>query len=292
MKALAVACGLTYVAVILTITVSCRPFLLNWTISPNPPAQCSKRMQNFYAAVVLNVLTDAAILTVPLPLLWQMRAPTGRKIVLAVFLCSGFFVISAAIISIVNGLLSLNSALNGSRWGAREEITGILAVNAPILKPLFHRSFWRRDFNPSRTRSSIPDLSPRRLPAARPMLAGPHSERKVKIGFLTSVKSWGSKSCSTDSRGTGTWRHGEPTLRTDSVVDVQRHDLEASWQTAITTCDPARTAPSPLLPEPTYSWMRRSRTLDGGGLQSVDEEQTLGDEEGAEDWRCVLARFP
>lgn len=69
-KRLAIVCILTYIAVFLTITLGCRPYHLNWQALPYPPIQCTLRAQNMYVATVLIVLTDAAMLSIPMPLLW------------------------------------------------------------------------------------------------------------------------------------------------------------------------------------------------------------------------------
>lgn len=90
----------------------------------------------------LNVLTDAAILSIPLPLLWTLQVPNRQKIVIGILLSSGIFVITAAIIRIVITLGSTPSGININRWGVRETIVGIIAVNAPILRPLFSKAFW------------------------------------------------------------------------------------------------------------------------------------------------------
>jgi hypothetical protein len=68
---------------------------------------------------------------------------TYRKIVIGILLSSGIFVISAAIIRIVSTLAANPSALTVNRWGVRETIVGIIAVNVPILRPLFSRAFWK-----------------------------------------------------------------------------------------------------------------------------------------------------
>lgn len=82
-------------------------------------------MQNFLVTVVLNVITDAAILVIPLPLLWKLKIPVQRKAIIGLLLCSGLFVISAAIIRVVLTLGSNPSALNINRWGVRETIVGV-----------------------------------------------------------------------------------------------------------------------------------------------------------------------
>jgi hypothetical protein len=94
--------------------------------------------------------TDAAILSIPAPLLWKLKIPIYRKLVIAALLCSGLFVITAAIIRVVLTLGANASALNINRWGVRETIVGIVTINLPILKSLFNKSFW----SPSSFKSS------------------------------------------------------------------------------------------------------------------------------------------
>jgi hypothetical protein len=68
---------------------------------------------------------------------------TFRKIVIGLLLCSGLFVITAAIIRVVLTLGAHPSALNVNRWGVRETIVGIITVNIPILRPMMSRKFWK-----------------------------------------------------------------------------------------------------------------------------------------------------
>lgn len=134
-KALAVVCAVTYLVVFLTITVSCHPIQLNWQTVPYPPIQCTLRAQNMYVSTILNVITDGAILSVPMPLLWKLKVPLRKKLTLAALLSSGVFVITAALVRIVMSLKAHPSALTINRWGVRETIAGIIAVNIPIIRP-------------------------------------------------------------------------------------------------------------------------------------------------------------
>ena len=134
-RVLAVACGVTYLAVFLTITCSCYPIQRNWQTIPYPPVQCTLREQNMYVITVTNVLTDAAMLCIPMPLLWKLKVPLRKKIALALLLSSGVFVITAAIVRVTESLVPHTSAITLNRWGVRETLAGILAVNAPILRP-------------------------------------------------------------------------------------------------------------------------------------------------------------
>ncbi|KAI0019298.1 hypothetical protein F4780DRAFT_793384 [Xylariomycetidae sp. FL0641] len=140
---LCVACALCYIAVVCTVTFGCWPYHKNWQVVPDPGLKCTFKMQNFLVTVVLNVLTDASILCIPLPLLWKLQIPIRKKLVIGILLSSGLFVISAALIRTILTLASHPSALTINRWGVRETIVGIISVNVPILRPLFNRSFWR-----------------------------------------------------------------------------------------------------------------------------------------------------
>jgi hypothetical protein len=94
-----IATATTCVAMFLTLTLGCLPFNLNWQVSPPPPAECSLRMQDVWVSTILNVVTDLLILTIPVPALWKMSGISmARKICLMLLLCSGIFVISAALV--------------------------------------------------------------------------------------------------------------------------------------------------------------------------------------------------
>lgn len=127
--------GITYIVVFLTISVGCHPIQKNYQVLPYPGDACAVKEQNFYVSTVLNVITDAAILVVPMPLLFRLQAPFRKKIALATLLSSGIFVITAALVRIIMTLSANASAVNINRWGVRETIAGIIAVNIPVIKP-------------------------------------------------------------------------------------------------------------------------------------------------------------
>lgn len=187
----------------------------NWTVRPLPGDHCILRAQNLCktshrfglsaptrlvylgadyqedAFLALNIVTDIAILTVPLPLLWRLRLPIWKRLVLILLLCGGLFVIIMAIVRTIlnfitqsNVLVSLRVDLRDEKikeaithlshppgpsytplppsylaslqltarntqkefnlWGYRETFFANLAINAPVLSPLFRRAFWKR----------------------------------------------------------------------------------------------------------------------------------------------------
>ncbi|CVK97833.1 related to integral membrane protein PTH11 [Fusarium proliferatum] len=141
-KSVSILCAASYLAVFLTITFGCFPMQKNWQVVPDPGEKCSFKMQNFLVTTVLNILTDALILGIPMSLLWKLQVPFRKKLVIGLLLSSGAFVIAAAITRVVLTLSANPSALTINTLGVRETIVGILTVNIPILRPIFSKHFW------------------------------------------------------------------------------------------------------------------------------------------------------
>lgn len=94
----AVMTGISYAAMFLSLCLGCLPYRENWQVDPPPPSTCSFRMHDVYVSAILNVTTDLLILAIPLPILWKIRVSLGKKIGLILLLCSGIFVMAAALI--------------------------------------------------------------------------------------------------------------------------------------------------------------------------------------------------
>ena len=86
---------------------------------PLPSHRCTFRPQNFWVLVVLNVLTDALIMTIPVPILWQLRVSRLRKVGVSLLLCSGVFVISTAVVRAAFTIAGAPSVITINRWGCK-----------------------------------------------------------------------------------------------------------------------------------------------------------------------------
>ncbi|KAK2045352.1 hypothetical protein LZ31DRAFT_553258 [Colletotrichum somersetense] len=144
MKMLFWMCGSSYIVLCMTVTLSCWPYSDNWRIRPLPGPECTFRPQNFWVLAFLNIATDAALLCIPIPILWQLRVPLRRRIAVGILLSSGVFVILTAVVRAVTTLGGVASIININRWGFRELAVGLVTVTMPVLSPLATRAFWRR----------------------------------------------------------------------------------------------------------------------------------------------------
>ncbi|KAF6815465.1 hypothetical protein CMUS01_12440 [Colletotrichum musicola] len=193
---------LSYFVVVGTITFGCLPYHDNWGVRPLPSEKCVFKPQNLLVTSFLNVMTDAAILSLPIPVLREIRVPFYKKVFIAILICSGLFVIAAAIMRLAVTLGSNPSTITVNRWGVRECEIGLLAINAPNLRPLFTRRFWQWHYRPP-ARNSDPMASARR---SRTTIG----RRRRRALRQDSMLGWISSTKSRISSVIGTQRGGSP----------------------------------------------------------------------------------
>lgn len=137
--AFAVAYSIT---AIMTNIFQCVPVESNWdkTITPH----CVDLGAELVAVSSLNVLTDAAILALPMPVIWRLKTSPRRKLQLMSMFMLGIFVVIVSIIRVtyVSGVsFSDGFWVNTfpSMWSVVESCVGIVAACLPCLRPVFNQ---------------------------------------------------------------------------------------------------------------------------------------------------------
>ncbi|GAB1218634.1 hypothetical protein ATERTT37_007897 [Aspergillus terreus] len=134
--------GATYIAVILSILLGCRPMSKNWQIYPDPGNYCQPAVSHIdvYVTVVLNVATDLYLITIPTPMLFKARLPWREKCELLVLFSGGIFVMAAGILRCVLIVTAgANGASQAGSWACRETFVAVIIGNAPMIYPLVRR---------------------------------------------------------------------------------------------------------------------------------------------------------
>ncbi|EPS29426.1 hypothetical protein PDE_04375 [Penicillium oxalicum 114-2] len=136
--------GVSWLATQLSVLLSCQPFHAFWQINPNPGNNCQPANSMVYVVVVvlLNVITDIYLLSIPLPLLWQVKISMKQKIPLMGLFSGAAFVITASIIrAVMITTAGREGAVAGSKWACRETFVSIIVSNLPIIQPLIRKGF-------------------------------------------------------------------------------------------------------------------------------------------------------
>ncbi|KID71394.1 hypothetical protein MAN_00993, partial [Metarhizium hybridum] len=117
-KITAVACVAAYISLIAVIGSHCTPIQRKWQIHPYPGDACALGTPMHYALFVTNV----------------------RKLLCGIWLCTGGFVVVAAVFRCIICLLNDKKADIALIWSLRETFVGIIATNIPILGPWIARA--------------------------------------------------------------------------------------------------------------------------------------------------------
>ncbi|KAL4860744.1 hypothetical protein BDV12DRAFT_208892 [Aspergillus spectabilis] len=128
--------GLIFVA-----AFQCIPLSSLWT---GKPGQCIDPSPPFTALAIVNVVTDFAILALPIQPVLGLNMKTHRKIqVLSIFFLGGIVCVFGVIRSVALSTMetediSYNAVYSGI-WSYTEISVGIVAACMPTLRPLFKR---------------------------------------------------------------------------------------------------------------------------------------------------------
>ncbi|RDW68661.1 hypothetical protein BP5796_09318 [Coleophoma crateriformis] len=129
----------TYIATEASILFGCSKFHKNWQIYPDPGNHCQPAVSkvDLYVTLILNVLTDFYLLTIPLPMLWQAKLSLKTKLSLLFVLSGGVFVMMAGILRVVIILQDpLRGAQKAGSWAVRETFVAVVVGNLPMIYPL------------------------------------------------------------------------------------------------------------------------------------------------------------
>ncbi|KAJ4362898.1 hypothetical protein N0V83_010015 [Neocucurbitaria cava] len=94
--------------------------------------------------LVLNLLTDACIILIPIPIILPLKVSMGRKVGLMILFGGGIFIMIAAILR-VYFVLVLQKGETAAIWSCREDVVAIIIGQATLVRPLFTRRFWSAD---------------------------------------------------------------------------------------------------------------------------------------------------
>ncbi|KAJ4355857.1 uncharacterized protein N0V89_003878 [Didymosphaeria variabile] len=130
-----VLCICGFIATTLMLSLMCLPYSRRFQVQPLPDNKCTASSTFFIVLSCLNATTDLLLLAIPVPLLWTLKIPLHKRIVVFVLLSSGIFVMAACITRVSLTVVPNITVRIIARWGARELSTAMVAVNSASLRP-------------------------------------------------------------------------------------------------------------------------------------------------------------
>ncbi|RFU72819.1 mfs transporter [Trichoderma arundinaceum] len=149
----------------------CTPVQAAWNANYSGKTRCIPLLTEFICAAPINIVTDLAILALPIPVLTGMRLPSRQKTILVITFTLGIFVavvdvvrvyyLQQAIADVPTGVVSDPSSRFGGQadfaynaslalmWSAVEVNVGTTCACIPTLKPLVLRLLPSMLYNPN-----------------------------------------------------------------------------------------------------------------------------------------------
>ncbi|KAK4442079.1 hypothetical protein QBC34DRAFT_313847 [Podospora aff. communis PSN243] len=133
----------TWIAVLFSILFGCgADFQKNWQIHPDPGNFCQPAISkvDIFVTLILNVITDIYLMSIPIPMLWRASLRPVKKAGLILLFSGGIFVMIAGILRCI---LILKDQVNGAQqagsWAVRETFVAVITSNLPMIFPLVNR---------------------------------------------------------------------------------------------------------------------------------------------------------
>ncbi|KAI1132504.1 hypothetical protein F5Y10DRAFT_209023 [Nemania abortiva] len=147
----------TFLALLGTIFLECRPFHHNWQINPDPGDACypASSVRLLIVSLILNVTTDIYLIAIPVSLLWNSTLKLTKRLGLVALFSGSVFVIFCAIFRTVLMIMDpVHGAETAGSWSVRETFVATITTNLPVVFPLF-KSWVRPVFNALSSSASL-----------------------------------------------------------------------------------------------------------------------------------------
>ncbi|KAJ5722971.1 hypothetical protein N7488_001006 [Penicillium malachiteum] len=155
-------CVMTFAASMLLYLCGCRLIQRNWQIQPyaggrvplivlkiqykwqltSNSDECTTRPMNYIIIETLSIVSDLAIMAVPIPMIIKAGIPGPQKLLLCLLFSSGIFVMTAAVLHAYYSVKDISTLSTALSWASREAFVSAFTVCASGIKPLVSNSRW------------------------------------------------------------------------------------------------------------------------------------------------------
>ncbi|MCJ1419733.1 hypothetical protein MMC32_006089 [Xylographa parallela] len=135
-----------FIGILLETFLLCMPFVYNW--NKMVEGTCGNQMLALLMIGSANLIIDAIIVVLPLPLLWRLQLPIWKKIGLVLMFSLGTFTCVVTLLRIIRiqntNLADTDPTISGAtiaQWSILEPTIAIVNSCFPTIRPVLHKYF-------------------------------------------------------------------------------------------------------------------------------------------------------
>ncbi|OJJ79511.1 uncharacterized protein ASPGLDRAFT_1040188 [Aspergillus glaucus CBS 516.65] len=149
---------------------------LSLMVKPYAGDNCTIRPLNYIVIEVLSIITDLAVMCVPIPLIVVARIPIIQKMILVALFCSSIFIMICAALRAHYSITDINTLVTTLGWASHECFVSLFIVCAPDIMPSFGGSARTYPAMSTRTRNPEARCSHPRIATTSTLSSPPMSE--------------------------------------------------------------------------------------------------------------------
>ncbi|KAF1948944.1 hypothetical protein CC80DRAFT_599299 [Byssothecium circinans] len=137
-------CAAYWIGCFFSFAFFCTPVEKIW--HPALPGHCGEPNSKYIASASIDLAVDIIIIVLPMPIIWTLQMPLGRKVGLIGVFAIGLFIIAITAVRFKFFVeLDFNDLTYGfwrmALFSALVPLLGIISANIPIIPPAFQRIF-------------------------------------------------------------------------------------------------------------------------------------------------------
>ncbi|KAM5358612.1 hypothetical protein ACJZ2D_015129 [Fusarium nematophilum] len=179
---------LSFVAVLVTTLLECRPLSLMWALNFEDTSEtCHRALRNLILMAVCNIISDVALIILPFPILKHLRLDLKAKLQLGFLFGIGGVVVAITILRLPLIFDQSVSQKSRSMWASIEILCACVVANTPLFYALLKDLQRRHDDRTAGTSANRRDFYLQSLPSEHPNPSESSKGATINLNALIAV---------------------------------------------------------------------------------------------------------
>ncbi|RDL36250.1 Integral membrane protein Pth11-like [Venustampulla echinocandica] len=178
--------AVSFVAVVISDLVECRPISHYWQVIPDPGPKCRQGFAQLLTMGLSSIILDVILIALPVPIILSTRIATKRKVLLVLLFAFGFLTVGITLYRIPQIIQRHGDQVVRSMWASVELLAATTVANLAAVGSFLRDSGAKKSkFRPGYDNGTGATASQRQMQVAASQWVGDERNREVDSGEWT-----------------------------------------------------------------------------------------------------------